>query len=159
MPSRKGRHKDLILLTDMDSRDTQSLLTILCKLWIQRHFFTPSCRRERRHHTCLLTGRRQRSVGHMHARGTTRTLTGDVSSELHLGKISLSRAGVVTLLMPNQLMRRTQWAILCTAYPLGRTVFTPTQKCCLKQQQKFPFLLNNTLCSTQHLTSVSCTLI
>ena len=31
MPSRKGRCKDLILLTDMDSRDTQSLLTSFLK--------------------------------------------------------------------------------------------------------------------------------
>lgn len=31
MPSRKGRCKDLILLTDMDSRDTQSLLTSFVK--------------------------------------------------------------------------------------------------------------------------------
>ena len=31
MPSRKGRCKDLILLTDMDSRDTQRLLTSFVK--------------------------------------------------------------------------------------------------------------------------------
>lgn len=45
MPSRKGRYKDLILLTDMDSRDTQSLLTSFVKFGCRdtsyRHAHSP----------------------------------------------------------------------------------------------------------------------
>lgn len=91
MPSRKRRCKDLILLTDTDSRDPQSLLTSFVKFGCRDTSSSPSCHRKRRHHTCVLTGGSKdlpATCMRVTQHASQQTLTGDASCEMHLGKIS-----------------------------------------------------------------------
>lgn len=82
MPSRKGRCKELILLTDMDCRDTQSLLTSLVKFGSRDTPQPPLLMWKETPSHMFIDWWMQGSVGHMHTSETTLTLTGDISCEL-----------------------------------------------------------------------------
>lgn len=156
MPSRKRRCKDLILLTDMDGRDTQSLLTSFVKLRFRDTSSLPLPPQEETPSHMFIDWQIQRSVGHMHASKTTQTLTEDASCEM-CWEIFLYPELVRFTSLISWPQRPNGSSCILWAGQCSHQLRNAVSK--YKNRIKCPLSLSNTFHSTQHLTSFLCTLI